>query len=449
MGGEKSSERRIRDRVGERAPFDGAIARGGQPEAARLQPFFYVPARATRRCCRRRGRGSTVCKRCRQRCCCRCGQVGVRRGKHTGWTAAASELTRESALCPITCLVGHMEATTFAGQIDRKATPPVREAEPIASAEPGLPPPSNALPAPVGGSTVRIRDWFDDAAEALIPTFDGTLATARAAATAYARHAKADNTRRAYRAGVRAWCAWCDRHGLPALPARAADVVAFLAAERGRGAFGQHRRAARAPPSAICISSPAARCPPPRPRSPRRWPASAAPPARPATGRCKKLAATIGLLRELLAPIPEDLRGLARPRPAPGRFRRCAAARRTCRNAPRASRDHRARPAPRPAPLQGRSQRARRDGGHPLWQHRSVPGARAADLGQSRRHHRGAGVPAALAATARGRSRPAAAPRSAGRHSIRAASPGSSSARARAAGFDGTAGAATASSAAR
>jgi hypothetical protein len=34
------------------------------------------------------------------------------------------------------------------------------------------------------------------------------------------------------RAGVRAWC---DRHDPPCLPARAANVVAFLAAERGRG----------------------------------------------------------------------------------------------------------------------------------------------------------------------------------------------------------------------
>ena len=53
---------------------------------------------------------------------------------------------------------------------------------------------------------------------------------------AYAHRAKADNTRRAYRAGVRAWCAWCDQHALPCLPARAADVAAFLAAEHGRGA---------------------------------------------------------------------------------------------------------------------------------------------------------------------------------------------------------------------
>lgn len=67
-----------------------------------------------------------------------------------------------------------------------------------------------------------------------IPEYDGTLATARNAGEAYAQRAKAENTRRAYRAGVRAWCSWCDAHHLPCLPARSEDVVAFLAAERGR-----------------------------------------------------------------------------------------------------------------------------------------------------------------------------------------------------------------------
>ena len=46
-----------------------------------------------------------------------------------------------------------------------------------------------------------IRDWFDSAAEAAVPVHDGTIGTARLAADAYARRAKADNTRRAYRAG--------------------------------------------------------------------------------------------------------------------------------------------------------------------------------------------------------------------------------------------------------
>jgi hypothetical protein len=88
---------------------------------------------------------------------------------------------------------------------------------------------------PLDQAPVVVRDWFDAAAAAAIPDYDGRLGTARIAAQAYARRAKAENTRRAYRAGVRAWCAWCDQHGLPCLPARAADVVAFLAAERGQG----------------------------------------------------------------------------------------------------------------------------------------------------------------------------------------------------------------------
>src|SRR5947209_4298232 len=98
-----------------------------------------------------------------------------------------------------------------------------------ASAEPQAPPSGAQLdpaqaewplpPAPVGQAPRRVRRWFDEAARAEIPAYDGTLGTARTAADAYARRAKAANTRRAYRAGVAAWCAWCDRHTLPCLPA--------------------------------------------------------------------------------------------------------------------------------------------------------------------------------------------------------------------------------------
>ena len=41
--------------------------------------------------------------------------------------------------------------------------------------------------------------------------------------------AKAENTRRAYRAAVRAWCEWCAKRNLPPLPGSGADVAAFLA----------------------------------------------------------------------------------------------------------------------------------------------------------------------------------------------------------------------------
>ena len=40
-------------------------------------------------------------------------------------------------------------------------------------------------------SPVVVRDWFDIAAEAAIPDYDGSIGTARSAAQAYARRAKA------------------------------------------------------------------------------------------------------------------------------------------------------------------------------------------------------------------------------------------------------------------
>ena len=64
-----------------------------------------------------------------------------------------------------------------------------------------------AADAPYGDRADVVRAWFDTVTEAAMPAPDGTLATAQRTAAALARHAKADNTRRAYRAGVRAWCA--------------------------------------------------------------------------------------------------------------------------------------------------------------------------------------------------------------------------------------------------
>ena len=84
-------------------------------------------------------------------------------------------------------------------------------------------------------SPEAVRAWFDGAVAAAMPDHDETLASARGSANAYARRAKAANTRRAYMAGVRSWCAWCDQHVLPCLPASGADVAAFLAAEARRG----------------------------------------------------------------------------------------------------------------------------------------------------------------------------------------------------------------------
>ena len=76
-----------------------------------------------------------------------------------------------------------------------------------------------------------MRAWFDDAAAAIMRDDDGTLATARIAADA------SGGPRRRIQGGPIAPRSRLgrDRDGLPCLRARAADVVAFPVAERGRG----------------------------------------------------------------------------------------------------------------------------------------------------------------------------------------------------------------------
>ncbi len=175
---------------------------------------------------------------------------------------------------------------------------------------PELLPPSRALvPAPVGAAPEHVRAWFDNAVEASEPVVDGTLASERDAAETYRRMAKADNTRRAYRAAVRAWCAWCARHDLPPLPASGQDVAAFLAGERGRKLSPETLKLRRAairylhraagcpvPTDDVCVSETLAGI--------RREAAKKGQVPR------KKVAATATILRRLLAPIPGDLRGL-------------------------------------------------------------------------------------------------------------------------------------------
>ena len=151
--------------------------------------------------------------------------------------------------------------------------------------------------------------WFDGTLNATPPAADGSLAAARGAASAYALQAKAASTRRAYRAAVRAWCAWCEQHGLPPLPASGPDVAAFLAGERGRkltpatldlrcAAIRHLHRLAGCPVPTddACVAEALAGI------------------RRKAAGRGeqprKKKAATVAVLRRLLAPIPDDLRGL-------------------------------------------------------------------------------------------------------------------------------------------
>jgi site-specific recombinase XerC len=161
-------------------------------------------------------------------------------------------------------------------------------------------------PAPAFDTPDRVRAWFDAAADAAIPAHDGTLATARQAADAYARHARAGNTRRAYRSGVRAWCAWCETHGLPPLPAAAADVVAFLAAERGQGLSVNTLDLRRAAIRYLHFIAGL-----PVPTAEARVAETMAGIHREAAAKGQapnqKLAVTIDILRQILAPLGDDL----------------------------------------------------------------------------------------------------------------------------------------------
>jgi len=170
-------------------------------------------------------------------------------------------------------------------------------------------PPPGAASAPVGGDPASVRRWFDAAAEAPPPVLDGTLASERDAAGLYARMAKSDNTRCAYRAAVRAWCSWCHRHGLAPLPAKGADIAAFLAGERGRALSPNTIELRRA---AIRYLHRAAGCPVPTDDVCVSEAVSGIRREAAQRGEVpkKKVAATATILRRLLAPIPYDLRGL-------------------------------------------------------------------------------------------------------------------------------------------
>jgi site-specific recombinase XerD len=172
-----------------------------------------------------------------------------------------------------------------------------------------LPPALSLMAPPIGREPGEIRQWFDAVSNVIMPTLDGSLEAERDAASAFQRLAKAENTRRAYRAAVAAWCAWCAHRNLAPLPASGLDVAAFLAAERLRGLKANtldlrragirylHRVAGCAVPTDdACVSETIAGI------------------RRDAAGKGemprKKAAATAVVIEQFLASIPDDLRGL-------------------------------------------------------------------------------------------------------------------------------------------
>jgi site-specific recombinase XerD len=87
------------------------------------------------------------------------------------------------------------------------------------------------VPLPAGASPDDVRHWFDLETIAELPTPVASFADAAEAAAHYRRASRAENTRRAYRAGVARFTEWCAAHGRAALPASPETVAAFLAAE--------------------------------------------------------------------------------------------------------------------------------------------------------------------------------------------------------------------------
>jgi site-specific recombinase XerC len=164
------------------------------------------------------------------------------------------------------------------------------------------------ISAPIGADAKAVRAWFDDAVEIAEPEMDGTLGAERAAAGAYQRMAKAANTRAAYRSAVRAWCDWCARRNLPPLPACGQDVAAFLAAERRREMTPNTIDLRRA---AIRYLHRAAGCPVPTDDACVSETVAGIRRDAAAKGQSpeKKVAATAAIIQQLLAPIPDDLRG--------------------------------------------------------------------------------------------------------------------------------------------
>jgi site-specific recombinase XerD len=88
-----------------------------------------------------------------------------------------------------------------------------------------------AVPLPAGASPEDVRHWFDLETIAELPAPVASFADAAEAAAHYRRASRAENTRRAYRAGVARFTEWCAAHGRTALPASPETVAAFLAAE--------------------------------------------------------------------------------------------------------------------------------------------------------------------------------------------------------------------------
>ena len=249
---------------------------------------------------------------------------------------------------------------------------------------------------PTGTDPNEVRDWFEFETIVDLPAPAASFAEAEAAAADYRRAARAENTRRAYRAAVAAFTEWCAAHAQVALPASPETVAAFLAAEAGRGLAVNTLRLRHAalrylhllggypPPTASpLVSATFAGI-----RRAHRRPLA------------KKTALVIEPLRAALAAIPDTLPGLR------DRALLLVGFAAALRPSELARLDVAALTRHEDGielflPWRKNDQDAR---GTKLWlpvgQYRSVPGHRARSLARRRRNHRGPAVPPAVASAA-------------------------------------------------
>jgi integrase len=155
--------------------------------------------------------------------------------------AASAALACETA--PAAQLPAAVGCDPGAAGGDRRAGSPVNAAPTIGESVAATP--TRALTAvatrgllpgiAAGADPDEVRDWFELETIVALPPPAASFAEAEAAAAEYRRAARAENTRRAYRAAVAAFTDWCMAHRQTALPASPETIAAFLAAEAGRG----------------------------------------------------------------------------------------------------------------------------------------------------------------------------------------------------------------------
>jgi site-specific recombinase XerC len=113
--------------------------------------------------------------------------------------------------------------------------PPDDSTIPIILPEPVPRGADDAAPGPAGAAADDVAHWFDLETIVELPAPITSFADAAEAATQYRRASRAENTRRAYRAAVARFCAWCAENRQSALLAAPGTVAAFLASEARAG----------------------------------------------------------------------------------------------------------------------------------------------------------------------------------------------------------------------